>query len=132
MRILSESGICVGLKRVARLMRMASISGVLRRRAMRTTMRSEESRKAPDLVNRDFTAPPRHRLWVVDITCVPTYPGFLYLSVVIDAFSRRVASWSMANHLRSVLVSDALDMALCQRKPDEVIHHSDQGSQNTP
>ena len=70
-------------------------------------------------------------MWVADITNVPTHAGFLYLSVVIDAFSRRVALWSMANHPRSELVSDALDMALCQRKPDEVIHHSDQGSQYT-
>ena len=62
---------------------------------------------------------------------MPTYVGLLYLSVVIDAFSRRVASWSMANHLRSELVTDALDMALNQRKPDEVIHHSDKGSQYT-
>ncbi len=62
---------------------------------------------------------------------MPTHAGFLYLSVVIDAFSRRVASWSMANHLRSKLVEDALDMALGQRRPDGVIHHSDQGSQYT-
>ena len=70
-------------------------------------------------------------LGVADITYVPTHAGFLYLSVVIDAFSRRVALWSMANHLRSELVSDAMDMALCQRRPDEVIHHSNQGSQYT-
>ena len=127
---LRASGICAGRKRVARLMRMAAISGVSRRRAVRTTRRSEESRKAPDLVNRDFTAPSRDRLWVADITYVPTH-GFLYLSVVIDAFSRLVVGWSMANHLRSELVEDALDMALGQRSPDQVIHHSDQGSQYT-
>ena len=80
---LRESGIRVGLKRVARLMRLASISGVSRRRAMRTTMRSEEGRKAPDLVNRDFTTLERDRQWVADITYVPTYAGFLYLSVVL-------------------------------------------------
>ena len=125
------SGICAGRKRVARLMRMAAISGVSRRRTVRTTRRSEESRKAPDLVNRDFSAPVRDRLWVADITCVPTHAGFLYLSVVIDAFSRRVVGWSMANHLRSELVEDALDMALGQRRPHAVIHHSDQGSQYT-
>ena len=128
---LRASGICVGRKRVARLMRMASICGVSRRRAVRTTRRSDQGRKAPDLVNRDFSAPVRDRLWVADITYVPTHAGFLYLSVVIDAFSRRVASWSMANHLRSELVEDALDMALGQRRPDGVIHHSDQGSQYT-
>ena len=128
---LRASGICVGRKRVARLMRMASICGVSRRRAVRTTRRSDQGRKAPDLVNRDFSAPVRDRLWVADITYVPTYAGFLYLSVVIDAFSRRVVGWSMANHLRSELVEDALDMALGQRRPDGVIHHSDQGSQYT-
>ncbi len=126
---LCELGIRVGLKRVARLMHMASISGVSRRSAIRTTWRSEEGRKAPDLVNRNFTAPSRYRLWVADITYVPTYAGFQYLSVVIDAFSRRVVCWSMANHLRSGLVTDALDMALCQRKPDEVIRHRVQVSQ---
>ncbi len=128
---LSELDMRDGLIRVARLMRMASISAVSRRRAVRTTMRSEEGRQVPDLVNRDFTAPVRDRLWVADITYVPTHVGFLYLSVVIDAFSRRVVGWSMANHLRSELVTDALDMALGQRRPDGVIHHSDQGSQYT-
>ena len=128
---LRASGIRVGLKRVARLMRMAAISGVSRRRAVRTTLRSEESKKAPDLVNRDFSAPVRDRLWVADITYVPTHAGFLYLSVVIDAFSRHVVGWSMANHLRSELVTDALDMALGMRRPRAVIHHSDQGSQYT-
>ena len=128
---LRASGICVGRKRVARLMRMASICGVSRRRAVRTTRRSDQGRKAPDLVNRDFSARVRDRLWVADITYVPTHAGFLYLSVVIDAFSRRVVGWSMANHLRSELVEDALDMALGQRRPDGVIHHSDQGSQYT-
>ena len=128
---LRESGVRVGRKRIARLMRMASIRGVSRRRAVCTTRRSDQDRKAPDLVNRDFTAPAKDRLWVADITYVPTHAGFLYLSVVIDAFSRRVVSWSMANHLRSELVTDALDMALGQRRPEGVIHHSDQGSQYT-
>ena len=71
------------------------------------------------------------RLWVADITYIPTWAGFLYLAVVLDAFSRRVVGWSMANHLRTQLVLDALDMALWQRRPDGVIHHSDQGSQYT-
>ena len=73
---LRASGIRAGRKRVARLMRMAAISGVSRRRAVRTTWRSEESKKAPDLVNRDFSAPVRDRLWVADITYVPTHAGF--------------------------------------------------------
>ena len=85
----------------------------------------------PDLVERDFTADAPDRLWVADITHIPTWAGFLYLAVVLDAFSRRVVGWSMANHLRTQLVLDALDMALWQRRPDGVIHHSDQGSQYT-
>ena len=80
---------------------------------------------------RDFTADAPDRLWVADITYIPTWAGFLYLAVVLDAFSRRVVGWSMANHLRTQLVLDALDMALWQRRPDGVIHHSDQGSQYT-
>ena len=124
---LRESGIRAGLKRIARLMRKAAICGVSRRRPVRTTTRSEDGRKAPDLIRRDFTVKAKDALWVADITYVPTCVGFLYLSVVIDAFSRRVVGWSMANHLRSELVTDALDMALGQRRPDGVIHHSDQG-----
>ena len=85
----------------------------------------------PDLVERDFTAEAPDRLWVADITYIPTWAGFMYLAIVLDAFSRRVVGWSVANHLRTRLVLDALDMALWQRRPDGVIHHSDQGSQYT-
>lgn len=68
---------------------------------------------------------------MADITYIPTWAGFLYLAVVLDVFSRRIVGWSMADHLRTALVLDALDMALGQRRPDSVIHHSDQGSQYT-
>ena len=88
-------------------------------------------RAVPDLVERDFTADAPDRLWVADITYIPTWAGFLYLAVVLDAFSRRVVGWSMANHLRTQLVLDALDMALWQRRPDGVIHHSDR-DRSTP
>ena len=94
-------------------------------------MRRTDARPAPDLVERDFTAPGPDRLWVADITYVPTWAGFLYLAVVLDAFSRRVVGWAMANHLRTELVLHALNMALGQRRPTEVIHHSDQGCQYT-
>ena len=73
---------------------LTRFSGVSRRRAVRTTWRSEESRKAPDLINRDFRIPVSDRMWVADITYVPTHAGFLYLSVDIDAFSRLVVGWS--------------------------------------
>ncbi len=72
-----------------------------------------------------------NQLWVAYITFVPTASGFLYLAVVLDAWSRKIVGWSMANHLRAELVIDALEMAIGQRQPGGVIHHSDQGSQYT-
>jgi putative transposase len=128
---LTEEGIHVGRKRVARLMRAAGLAGVSRRKGTRTTIRRTDARPAPDLVERDFTAPGPDRLWVADITYVSTWAGFLFLAVVLDAFSRRVVGWAMATHLKTQLVLHALDMALGQRKPHRVIHHSDQGSQYT-
>jgi len=94
-------------------------------------VRDETARPAPDLVDRQFTAGGPDRLWVADITYVPTWAGFLYLAVVFDAWSRRVSGWAMASHLRTELVLAALDMALAQRQPTDVIHHSDQGCQYT-
>jgi putative transposase len=128
---LAEQGIRVGRKRVARLMKEAGLKGVHRRRPVRTTTRNPDSGPAPDLVHRQFTVNEPDRLWVADITYVPTWAGFLYLAVVMDAFSRRIVGWAMANHLRTELVLEALNMALFQRKPSSVIHHSDQGSQYT-
>ena len=124
-------GIRTSKKRVARLMRQAQIYGVSRRKGMTTTHRSITAEKAPDLVKRDFTVDKPNKLWVADITYIPTWSGFLYLSVVLDAFSRRVVGWAMAKHLKTQLVLDALDMALWNRRPEQVIHHSDQGSQYT-
>jgi putative transposase len=128
---LAANGTHVSRKRVARLMREAGWIGASRRRRIVTTVRDSKARPAPDLVQRDFTAGGRDRLWVADITYIPTAMGFLYLSVVVDAWSRRVVGWSMATHLRTQLVLAALDMALEQRRPQEVIHHSDQGTQYT-
>ena len=127
---LAEAGIHVGRKRVARLMRNAGLAGVSRRRRTVTTVR-DGARQAPDLVDRDFTAERPNALWVADITYVPTWAGFLYLAVVLDAFSRRIVGWSMATSLQTQLVLDALNMAIGQRRPSDVIHHSDQGSQYT-
>ena len=128
---LKALGVSVSRKRIARLMGELGIEGVSRRKRTRTTVRREDARPVPDLVDRDFTAEAPDRLWVADITYIPTWVGFLYLVVVIDAFSRRVVGWAMANHLRTELVLDALNMALWQRRPDNVIHHSDQGCQYT-
>ena len=119
-------------KRIARLMREAGLVGASHRHGGPvTTRRDREARPAPDLVDRNFVAAAPNRLWVADITYVPTAAGFLYLAVVLDAFSRRIVGWAMANHLRSELVLDALEMAVTQRRPRDVIHHSDQGSQYT-
>ena len=128
---LGATGIRVGRKRVARLMRAARLEGVSRRKRIFTTRRDRDARPAPDLVARDFTAGGRDRLWVADITYIPTWAGFLYLAVVVDAWSRRVVGWAMATHLRTELVLEALNMALTQRRPAAVIHHSDQGTQYT-
>jgi putative transposase len=128
---LVAEGVHVGRKRVARLMRAAALCGVSRRRSCTTTRRDGRGRQAPDLVDRRFVVPGPDQLWVADITYVPTWAGFLYLAVVLDAWSRRVVGWAMATHLRTELVIDALNMALSMRRPTDVIHHSDQGCQYT-
>ena len=124
---LAAQGIHVGRKRVARLMRTAGVRGVSHRKWVTTTTCDPEARAAPDIVQRDFHVDGPDRLWAADITYVPTGAGFLYLSVVLDAWSRRVIGWAMATHLRTELVLTALDMALAQRQPHDVIHHSDHG-----
>jgi putative transposase len=127
---LRDAGMRVSRKRVARLMRMAGLVGVSRRRFVVTTTR-DGARQAPDLVDRTFVADAPNTLWVADITYIPTWSGFLYLAVVLDVFSRRIVGWSMSTTLHTDVVLAALNMALAQRKPDRVIHHSDQGSQYT-
>ncbi len=129
---LKEAGERVGEKRVGRLMKQAEIVGASRRRrGPKTTRRNEDARPAPDLIERDFSADGPDQLWVADITYIPTWAGFLYLAVVLDVWSRRVVGWSMATHLRTELVLDALNMATWQRRPECVIHHSGQGTQYT-
>ena len=125
-----EHGIRVGRKRVERLMKAAGISGLLPRKRRRTTVRLPGVRVAPDLVERDFRPDGPNRTWSADITYISTWEGFLYLAHVQDLFSRLIVGWSMADHLRSELVVDALEMALVRRRPDRgLIHHSDQGCQ---
>jgi putative transposase len=131
LRDLWEGGERVGQKRVARLMRHAGLEGVSRRRRRRTTVRDPHARPAPDLVERAFQATGRDTVWVADITYVPTATHVLYLAVVLDVWSRRVVGWAMADHLRTELVLGALEMAVTQRRPTAVIHHSDQGCQYT-
>ena len=126
---LAADGVAVGRQRVARLMRQARIQGIHRRRRVATTRANPAQVAAPDLARREFTADGPDRIWVADITYVPTRAGFLYLAAVIDVWSRRVVRWSMRNDLATPLATDAPDMAITTRKPDRVIHHSDRGSQ---
>ncbi len=128
---LTDEGLLVGRKRVERLMKAAGLRGVSRRKFVTTTIRDDRIRPARDLVDRNFTVDAPNRLWVADITYVPTWAGFLYLAVVLDAFSRRIVGWAMGHDLKTQLVIDAMNMAIAQRKPTDVIHHSDQGSQYT-
>jgi putative transposase len=120
----------VGIRHVSRLMRKAGIRGVSRRRFCVTTTRDGSPAK-PDLVERKFQADGPNKLWVADITYIPTWAGFLFLAVVIDVWSRKVVGWSTANHLKTELVLAAFETAVAQRQPSGVIHHSDRGTQYT-
>jgi len=124
-------GVHVARKRVARLMREAGLKGIQKRRFVCTTRSGERHRWVPDLVDRDFTVSEPDKLWVADATYIATAEGFLYLAVVVDAFSRRVVGWAMDERLQTSLVLAALEMAYAQRVPQGVIHHSDHGCQYT-
>ena len=127
-------GVRCSRKRVARLMRKAGLRGCLRGRKKRTTTRRDKHAvPAPDLVKRDFLhAIAPDKLWTADITYVRTQESFVYLAFILDVYSRKVVGWSMASHLRTELVVDALEMALWRRKPDAgLIHHTDRGAQYT-
>ena len=127
---LADAGVHASRKRIAALMRAMHIQGVSRRRAWCVTSeRSKRQRPAPDLVKREFVAQDMNQLWVADMTYVPTWEGFLYLAVVTDVYSRKVVGWAFGVQMTADLVIMALNMALHTRKPESVIHHSDQGSQ---
>ncbi len=120
----------VGRKRIERLMREARITGLRPKKRGRTTIRVPGVRVCEDLVDRAFLAAAANRLWVADITYLRTWEGWLYLVAVQDVYSRRIVGWSMADHMRTELVTDALQMALARRRPEPgLIWHSDQGSQ---
>ncbi len=123
-------GIRVGRKRVERLMSSAGISGLVPKKRGRTTIRVPGVRVADDLVERQFKPDAPNVLWLADITYLRSWEGWLYLAAVQDAYSRRIVGWSMAEHMKTELVTDALNMAVHRRRPDAgLIHHSDQGSQ---
>ena len=129
---LVDQGVGASRKRIATVMRRAQIRGVSRRRGyVVTTTRDKRQRPAPDLVKRQFVSTDVNQLWVADMTYVPTWAGFLYLAVVTDVYSRKVVGWAFGINMTADLVIAALNMALLTRKPESVIHHSDQGSQYT-
>jgi putative transposase len=129
---LADAGVQACRKRIAALMRSNGIAGVSRRPGYCvTTVRNPKERPAPDLVKRQFVATDINQLWVADMTCIPTWQGFLYLAVVTDVYSRKVVGWAFGARQTADLVVTALNMALYTRKPESVIHHSDQGSQYT-
>jgi putative transposase len=129
---LRSLGVRCSRKRVARLMRKNALRGCMRGRKKRTTRRDPYATLAPDLVKRNFAAAAPNRIWTADITYVSTQEGFLYLAFILDIYSRRVVGWSMATHMRTELVVDALEMALWRRNPAAgLIHHTDRGAQYT-
>ena len=131
---LRHDGVCVGTRRVSRLMRERGLAGRCRRRFQRTTIPDPHAPVAVDLLQRDFAVDARelNQAWCGDITYVRTWEGWLYLATVIDLGSRRVVGWAMADHMRSTLVVDALRMAVESRRPPAgLIFHADRGSQYT-
>lgn len=129
---LRSLGVRCGRRRVARLMRVAGLRGCMRGKKRRTTRRDPRAAPAPDLLRRDFVAGEPNKVWLADITYIPTREGFLYLAFVLDTHSRKVVGWSMDSHMRTELVVDALEMAVWRRKPSAgLVHHSDHGSQYT-
>jgi putative transposase len=129
---LKALGVRCSRKRVARLMSKAGLQGCIRGRRKRTTRRDPYAAPAPDLLKRNFAAAAPNKIWTADITYINTWEGFLYLAFILDIYSRRVVGWSMATHLRTELVVDALEMALWRRNPDVgLIHHTDRGVQYT-
>ena len=123
---------CGGRRRVARLMRAAGLRGCTRARKRRTTRRDSQAAPAPDLLRRNFVACQPNKVWLADITYVPTQEGFLYLAFILDTHSRRIVGWSMDFHMRTELVIDALEMAVWRRRPVAgLVHHSDRGVQYT-
>jgi putative transposase len=130
---LRRAGIVCNRKRVARLMRVSQLRGCERRkRRVLTTRVDGNNPVATNVLQRDFSAPAPNRIWLGDITYIPTREGFLYLASLEDVFSRKIVGWALDEHMQEILVEQALRMALQQRQPgDDLLHHSDRGSQYT-
>ena len=132
-RAARRAGLDVGRDQVARLMRLAGIEGVRRRRRVRTTRPAAGAVRPADLVERDFTATEPNKLWVCDLTYVATWAGVAYVCFIVDAFSRMIVGWRVAAHMRTEMVLDALEMARASRGAHlgGLVAHSDAGSQFT-
>jgi putative transposase len=127
---LRAEGRQIGVNRVARLMRHHGIQGHHKRRVPRTTDSKHALPVAPHLLGRQFTAPAPNRIWLADITDIPTAEGWLYLAVILDMFARRVVGWAMSETMPQQLTIAALQMAITNRRPRPgLVHHSDRGSQ---
>ena len=131
-RQLQREGIEVARCTVARLMRQMGLAGVVRGRAAKTTVSDRAAPCPLDRVNRQFQAPRPNALWVSDFTYVATWQGFVYVAFIIDAFARRIVGWRVSRSARADFVLDALEQALCERRPVRqggLVHHSDRGVQ---
>lgn len=130
---LLREGVEVARCTVARLMRELGISGAVRGRTRRTTIADACAVRAPDLVRRDFSAAAPNRLWVADFTYCSTWSGIVYTAFVVDVYSRRIVGWRTSASMTTDLPLDALEMAIWARNDriNEVVHHSDRGSQYT-
>ena len=127
---LRSEGKRVGRNRVARLMHRNGIQARQKRRFRKTTDSNHSFPLAPNLLARQFTAAAPNKIWLADITCVPTLEGWLYLAVVLDMFSRKVVGWAMSDTMPQELTVAALRMAITNRQPGKgLLHHSDRGSQ---
>lgn len=128
-----KMGVQISLNRVAKLMRQADIRGKTARKYRPQTTQSDPSQAiAPNLLNRNFKGHQRHAVWLTDITYINTHEGYLYLAAVMDLGSREIVGLAMADHLRTELTLDALNMAIFQHRPPRgLLHHSDRGSQYT-
>ncbi len=130
-RQLLRERIVVARCTVERLMAELGLRGAVRGKTRRTTTPDQTAPKPADLVERDFSASRPNQLWVADLTYVATWSGFVYVSFVIDAFSRFIVGWQTSTSLRADLALDALEMAIWRRREDleGLVHHSDRGSQ---
>jgi len=129
---LAAAGHRVSHKRVHRLMQAAGLRGRHPKAWRRTTIPGEKPVPAPDLIGRAFTAEEPDTKWCGDVTYIKTWEGWAYVATVIDLHSRRLIGWAVDDHMRTSLVTDALDMAIANRRPPSgVIFHSDRGAQYT-